>query len=317
MPTYLPTADKTNAPKRSAIKKEHKRDTVLLGLRVEDALSLVSTVSVLAVGFIFLFILIEGAPAFFEIGPFNLILGTAWNPTYHPPEFGTLPLTIASLMVTFGSLALSVPMGLMCAIYIAEIADPRTKDILKSTAELLAGIPSVVYGFFGVIIIIPWIRGFFGIPAGETALAGAVVLSIMVLPTIVSISEDAITSIPREYREASLALGATRWQTIHRVVLPAASSGVGAAVILGFGRAIGETMAVLMLTGGSALIPKPIYNFLSPVRTMTGTIAAEMGEASLGSTHYHVLFSIGILLFTITLIANTVGGRLFRESTRR
>jgi phosphate transport system permease protein len=200
----------------------------------------------------------------------------------------------------------AVPLSIGCAIYIAELAPLWAKNILKPATELLAGIPSVVYGFFGLIVLTDVIRTTFDIPTGETWLAGSILLGIMALPTIISISEDAISMVPREYKEGSLAIGATRWQTISRVIIPGALSGITAAVILGFGRAIGETMAVMMVTGNAGIIPDPIWNILSPVRTLTGTLGIEMGEVAVGSDHYAALFGVAVVLLTITLLINTV-----------
>ena len=198
----------------------------------------------------------------------------------------------------------AVPLSLGCAIYISELASPRIKSVLKPATELLAGIPSVVYGFFGMIVLRTFIRTTFNIPSGQTWLAGSILLGIMALPTIISVSEDAISSVPCEYREGSLATGATRWQTISRVIVPAALSGIAAAIILGIGRAIGETMAVIMVTGNAAIIPSPIWNVLSSVRTLTGTLGIEMGDVAVGSEHYHALFGVAVVLLIITLIIN-------------
>jgi phosphate transport system permease protein len=213
-------------------------------------------------------------------------------------------------MVSFGALALAVAVGILSAIFIAEVAPQPVKDIVKPIIEILAGIPSVVYGFFGLVIVVPWVRETFNVVVGETAFTGALILSVMILPTIVSVSEDAISSVPRHLKEGSLALGANDFQTIWKVTLPAALSGIVAAVVLGFGRAIGETMAVLMVTGGSPIIPD---SYLRPVRLMTSAIAAEMGEAVQGSTHYHALFAIGIILFVITFVVNNLTRRVIRK----
>jgi phosphate transport system permease protein len=198
----------------------------------------------------------------------------------------------------------AVPLSIGCAIYISELASPRIKSVLKPATELLAGIPSVVYGFFGLIVLSTFIRTTFEIPSGLTWLAGSILLGIMALPTIISVSEDAISSVPVEYREGSLAVGATRWQTISRVIVPAALSGIAAAIILGIGRAIGETMAVLMVTGNTPIIPSPIWNVLSPVQTLTGTLGMEMGDVIIGSDHYHALFGVAVVLLLITLVIN-------------
>jgi phosphate transport system permease protein len=217
-------------------------------------------------------------------------------------------------MVTIGAAIISIPIGVACAIYIAEVAPRRIKEVLKSGIELLAAIPSVVLGFIGMVTLVPWVKNIFHLPTGLTALSGAIMLAFMAMPTIVSIAEDALYSVPKSYKEGALALGATDWQMIYRVMLPAASSGIVAAVMLGIGRVIGETMAVMMITGNSAIIP---HSILVPVRTLTATIAAEMGEAVVGSEHYFALFAIGIVLFVISFVIN-VGADMFlhREKTR-
>ncbi len=204
---------------------------------------------------------------------------------------------MGSLFVTLGAALISVPIGVACAIYIAEVAPLRAKEILKAGIELLAAIPSVVLGFIGMVTLVPWIKTIFNLPTGLTALSGSIMLAFMAMPTIVSIAEDALYSVPKSYKEGALALGATHWQTIYRVLLPAASSGILAAIMLGIGRVIGETMAVMMITGNAAVIPDSL---LQPVRTLTATIAAEMGEAVVGSEHFYALFAIGIVLFIIS-----------------
>lgn len=231
-------------------------------------------------------------------------MGSSWTPTAVEPSYGIFALIVGTILVTLGAMIFAVPLSIGCAIYISELASPRVKSVLKPATELLAGIPSVVYGFFGLIVLTTFIRTTFDIPTGQTWLAGSVLLGIMALPTIISVSEDAISSVPREYEEGALAVGATRWQTISRVIVPAALSGIAAAIILGVGRAIGETMAVLMVTGNAAIIPDPIWNVLSPVRTLTGTLGIEMGEVSIGSEHYHALFGVAVVLLIIALIVN-------------
>lgn len=260
--------------------------------------------SVAVIFFILAFLFYDGFPIFVQAGLPAMLTGLVWNPTGTPPLYGTLPLIAGTLLVMLGAMAMAVPLGIGSAIYIAELAHPRVKAVAKPAIELLAGIPSVVYGFFGLIVLTDWIRVTFGVPTGESWLAGSILLGIMSLPTIISVSEDAIASVPREFREGSLALGATRWQTISRVVVPSAVSGITAAVILGMGRAIGETMAVLMVTGNAAIIPDPIWNVLSPVRTLTGTLGIEMGEVAIGSAHYHALFGVAVVLLAITLMVN-------------
>lgn len=229
-----------------------------------------------------------------------------WFPTAQPAaQLGVLPLILGTLWVSFGAILIALPLGLATSIYMAEITSPKIRNILKPLIELLAGIPSVVYGFFGLVIIVPGIQKIFDLPVGETALAGSIVLAIMALPTIITISEDALRTTPKAMKEASLALGANKWQTIYRVIVPYSGSGITAATILGIGRAIGETMAVLMVTGNAAIIP---HSFLEPVRTIPATIAAELGEAPQGGLHYKALFALGCILFIITMAINLIVG---------
>lgn len=235
-----------------------------------------------------------------NITPGEFFLGDEWFPTATPaPLFGIVPLVMGTLWVSLAAILFALPLGMAVAIYMAELANDKVRKVLKPVIELLAGIPSVVYGFFGLVVIVPLIQQLFGLPVGETALAGSVILAIMALPTIITVAEDSIRNVPRAVKEASLALGATQWQTIRRVVLPYSVSGIMAAVVLGIGRAIGETMAVLMVTGNSAIIP---HGLLEPVRTIPATIAAELGEAPNGGVHYEALFLLGCILFVITLI---------------
>lgn len=230
--------------------------------------------------------------------------GDEWYPTAVPSaQYGVFPLIMGTLWVTFFAILFAIPIGLITAIYMAEIANERIRKILKPVIELLAGIPSVVYGFFGLVVLVPFIQELFDLPVGETALAGSIILAIMALPTIITISEDALRTTPVALKEASLAMGASHWQTLRRVVIPYASSGIMAAFILGVGRAIGETMAVLMVTGNAALVP---HSILEPVRTIPATIAAELGEAPFGGTHFKALFALGIILFIMTFIFNTL-----------
>lgn len=235
-----------------------------------------------------------------NITPGEFFLGDEWFPTATPaPLFGIVPLVMGTLWVSLAAILFALPLGMAVAIYMAELANDKVRKVLKPVIELLAGIPSVVYGFFGLVVIVPLIQQVFGLPVGETALAGSIILAIMALPTIITVAEDSIRNVPRAVKEASLALGATQWQTIRRVVLPYSVSGIMAAVVLGIGRAIGETMAVLMVTGNSAIIP---HGLLEPVRTIPATIAAELGEAPNGGVHYEALFLLGCILFVITLI---------------
>lgn len=232
----------------------------------------------------------------------SFISGDEWFPTAEPvAQLGVAPLIMGTLWVCLGAILIALPLGLATAIYMSEVANHRIRNIMKPVIELLAGIPSVVYGFFGLVIIVPLVQQAFNLPVGETAFSGSIILAIMVLPTIITISEDALRTAPNSMREASLALGATKLQTIFRVVVPHSMLGLTAAVILGIGRVFGETMAVLMVTGNAAVMP---HSFLQPIRTITATIAAELGEASQGGLHYKALFALGCILFVITLITN-------------
>lgn len=255
-----------------------------------------SAVSILLV--ITLFIFKEGTPIMFKYGFKNFLLGRDWYPTEQ--SFGLLSMIIGSIMVTIGSLFIGIPFGLACAIFLTEFSTKRIRQIIKPIIELLAGIPSVVYGFMGVIILVPFIREKFGGP-GFSVLAASIILGIMILPTIISISIDSLQAVPRSYREGSIALGATKWQTTKMVTLPAAKSGIIASIILGMGRAIGETMATIMIAGNAVMIP---HSILDPVRTLTSNIALEMGYAS--GEHRQALFATGVILFIIIMILNTI-----------
>ncbi len=255
----------------------------------------------------------EGLPIFQKVGLIEFIFGKEWYPTYYPPEFGILPLLAGSLLVTVGAMLVAIPIGIFSAIFIAFILPERLKNVVKPVVELLGAIPSVIYGLFGMKILAPFLQDVFGLPIGLTALTAAISLGIMALPTIVSLAEDALSAVPSSYRDASLALGGTRWETISRVILPTATSGIITAIILGIGRVIGDTMTVLMVAGGAAVIPE---SFLVPVRPMTASIAAEMGETPVGSAHYHALFGIAIVLFLITLLFNIIAD-LAQESFKK
>ncbi|MCM2465882.1 phosphate ABC transporter permease [Methanoculleus sp. CWC-02] len=273
--------------------------------------------AVVALFFILFFLVRNGYPIFEQVGVLNFLAGDVWNPTGASPAYGIFPLIAGTLLVTLGAMALAVPLGIAVAVFIAELAPPGVRAVMKPAVELLAGIPSVVYGFFGLVILTDWIRVSFDVASGESWLAASILLGIMALPTIVSVSEDAIGAVPRGYREGSLALGATHWQTIAGVVVPGALSGITAAIILGMGRAIGETMAVIMVAGNAGVVPEPLWNVLSPVRTLTGTLGIEMGEVAVGSAHYHALFGVAVVLLVITLAVNLFArGILARVSER-
>ena len=263
---------------------------------------------------IFYFLMSEGIAAVGEV-PLSVLLSTRWYPI--EAYYGILPLIGGSLLVTIGATLFAVPIGLATAIYISEIAPRWMREILKPIIEILAGLPSVVLGFIGIIALAPQLRVLLNLPTGLTALAGSILLGIIAIPTIVSVAEDALDSVPRSYRDAALAIGATKWQTIMRVTLPAARSGVLTAVMLGVGRAIGETMTVMMVTGNAPVMVRSLSAIFMPTRTMTATIAAEMGEVAKGSVHYHVLFLIGVILFLISLIVNIIASAMvFRVKKR-
>jgi len=270
---------------------------------IRKVLFLFAFVSILVLGLIVLFLFQEAVPLFKVTSVMNFLFGQEWYPTYDPPEFGIGPLIVASFIVTFFSTLIAVPVGVLSAVYISEIAPPLVKEILKPVIELLAGLPSVVLGFFGMVVLAPWMQEFFDLPTGLNIVNASLMLAIMAIPTISSISEDALYSVPREFKEASYALGATKYETIARVILPAALSGISTAVILGMARAIGETMVVLMVAGGAAAIPESLFD---AVRPMPASIAAEMGEAPFGSNHYHALFATGVVLFFLTLAFNLI-----------
>ena len=270
--------------------------------------------AIIFVVLIFLYLMREGLPALGEVSLANL-LSSRWYPIEN--YFGILPLIGGTLLVTVGASLVAVPVGICTAVYIAEIAPDWAREILKPFVEILAGIPSVVLGFFGILILAPDLRRLLDLPTGLTALAGALLLAATCLPTIVSISEDALYAVPKSFRDASVALGVTRWQTIWHVTVPAARTGILTACMLGIGRAVGETMAVLMVTGNAAILPNGLADLFAPVRTMTATIAAEMGEVATGSSHYHVLFLIGIVLLIITLIVNLAAATVIFHQRKR
>jgi phosphate transport system permease protein len=263
---------------------------------------------------IFYFLLKEGLPTIEEVSFFNL-LSIRWYPIEE--YFGLLPLIGGSLIVTIGAALFAIPIGICTAVFISEISPRWARNILKPLVEVLGGIPSVVLGFLGILILAPYLRRLLDLPTGLTALAGSILLGGIAIPTIVSVAEDALDSVPRSYRDAALALGATDWQTIWRVTLPAARSGVLTAIMLGIGRTIGETMAVMMVTGNAAVLPVKWNSFFKPVRTMTATIAAEMGEVAQNSTHYHVLFFIGLVLFVISLGINIAASTAVFKQRKR
>lgn len=275
--------------------------------------ALCASMSLLIVLLIFLFLFKEAAPFAKEPGLMNLT-GARWIPvSFQREQFGIVPLILGSVLVTLLASLLAVPFGVGAAIYIAELARPAEREFLKPCIEMLAAIPSVVLGFFGLVVLAPAVKNVFHLSTGLTALSGAILLALMAAPTIISIAEDAIRSVPRSYREASLAMGATHMQTVWKVTAPAALSGIVAAVMLGMGRVVGETMAVLMVTGNAAMIT---FSPFESVRTMTATVAAEMGEVTFGSTHYQALFWVGLVLLLATFVLNMIAQRVLRKYQR-
>ena len=270
--------------------------------------------AILFVAMIFFFLVREGIPTLAEV-EFSSLFSIRWYPIEE--YYGILPLLSGSFIVTIGATLVAVPFGLGTAVYISEIAPRWMREILKPLVELLGGLPSVVLGFLGILILTPYLRVLLDLPTGLTAFAGSLLLGGIAVPTVVTVAEDALDAVPRAYREGAWALGATRWQTIWRVTFPAARSGVLTAVMLGVGRAIGETMTVMMVTGNAPVLAKSLGSLFSPVRTMTATIAAEMGEVAGGSTHYHVLFFIGIVLFLISLAVNVAASSIVFRAKKR
>jgi len=260
---------------------------------------------------IFALLVFTSFPAFREISFKQFLFSSVWNPTsYVEPSYGIGAMLVSTLMVTLGALAIAIPLGIGTAAYLTDVASYRVREISKPIIEILAGIPSVVIGFLGIVLVGPAIAKVFNIPNGLNALNGSILLAVMALPTIISLSEDALNSVPRSFTEASLALGATRWQTAVRVKIPAAMSGIFASCMLGMGRAIGETMTVLMATGCAPAMPR---SFLDSVRTMTSTIAIELGEVPYYTTHYYALFAVGLALFIITFFVNMISDTILNK----
>lgn len=253
---------------------------------------------------------LQGAPLFKSVPFFEVLLGKNWYPTHEPPEYGFLPLIAASVWVTVGAMFVCVPLGVGSALYLNELAGVKQRAILKPLIEILAGIPSIVFGFFGMTIVAPLLQRWLHLPVGLCGFTASLILGVMSVPTVCSIAEDALSYVPASFREASYALGADRWQTLIKVVIPAAGSGISTAVILGMSRAIGETMTVLMVAGGAAVIPANIF---VPMRPMTAAIAAEMGETAFGTTHFQALFAIGLVLFAVTFVFNIFAELVSRQ----
>ncbi len=287
--------------------KFKKHNSIYFDIIIEKFFYIVGFSSLLVLLTIMIFLIKEGIPLFKEISISDFILGKEWYPTSSNPRFGILPLIISSVYITLIASVIAIPLSLSVAIYIAELAGNTMKEIVKPAVEIIASIPSVIVGFFGMVVVAPFLMEHFDIDSGLNLLNASLMLAFMAIPTIASISEDAISSVPMSLKEASYALGANRWQTIIYVTIPASLSGIWTAIILGISRVIGETMIVLMVAGGASVIPDSVF---SPVRPLTSNIAAEMAEASVGGTHYRALFAIGIILFIITFIFNIIADYL-------
>jgi phosphate ABC transporter permease protein PstC len=271
---------------------------------IEGLLFTSAITSILVILLIFYFLIRESLPAFAQLGIFSLLSGQKWHPA--GDIYGLLPLIATSLIITLLALFINIIIGFPLAIYLAELAGPRSKAVLKPAIELLAGVPSIVYGFLGVIILVSYLQDGFHMLTGRSILAGSILLGIMFIPYLTTICEDALRAVPSEFKEGSLALGANRWQTLRNVTVPAASSGITAAVLLNIGSIIGETMAVLLVVGNVARMPSPIYNIFGQGATFTSVIAGEMGEVARGSMHYHVLFAVGFVLLIVVSILSLI-----------
>lgn len=280
---------------------------------IEACIKLSGFVVIIFVVSIFLFLLKDALSLFAGHSIRDFLFGRSWLPISEPPKFGVIPLLLGSLYVTIGAIAICVPIGVGSAMFIAEVSPSHLRHVLKSLVEILAAIPSVVLGFIGIVWMGPFLRNALGLSTGMCGLTGSLLLAFMALPTVISISEDALIGVPKSFKEAAFGLGATRWQTLWRIVLPSASSGIIAAVMLGIGRVIGETMVVMMVTGNSPVIPKSL---LAPLRTLTATIAGEMGETVAGSEHYFALFAVGLILFVITFIINFIADVCLRKARK-
>lgn len=267
----------------------------------EKQLAVIATISIVALSAILVFLFSQAIPLFKDIPLFDFLFGTDWYPSGEDADFEIGALLMASLAVAATTTLISLPMGLLTAAYMAYFASPKVRQILKPAIELLAALPSVIIGFLGMVVLAPWLQDTFGLDTGLNWLNATLMLSLMCVPFICSISEDALRNVPTSLSEASLALGATRWETLYKVQFRYALGGIGTAVMLGISRALGETMVVLMVAGGAAIIPE---TFFDPIRPMTASIAAEMAEAAIGSTHYHALFATGLVLFITTFIFN-------------
>lgn len=281
---------------------------------IEYSLFFTAITSILVMVLIFFFLIRESLAAFSVVGVSSLLFGMKWHSAGN--TFGMAPIIVGSIMVTLLALVINIFVGVPLAIYLSELAGPRGRSILKPAIELLAGVPSIVYGFLGVLILVAYLEKSFDMLTGRSILAGAILLGIMFIPALTTICEDALRAVPKEFKEGSLALGATHWQTVRRVTLPAASSGIIAAVILNVGRIIGETMAALLVVGNVARLPSPIFDAFDRGAIFTSVIAGEMGEVAHGSIHYHALFAVGFVLLVIVTVLN-ISADLVRDAIQK
>ena len=281
---------------------------------IEGLIYLAGLLTIVVLMGIVILLLKEGLPIFFHTPPWEFFFGTKWYPVSEPPTFGIMPFFVSTLMVTIVATAIAVPVGVGCAAYLAEVARPRVRETVKPIIEILAGIPSVVMGFIGLMLLSPLVQSMFNLNTGLCGLTAGIMLALMSLPIIVSVSEDALRAVPDEFRQASYALGATRWETIRHISIPAALSGIAAAIMLGVGRAIGETMTVLMVAGGALAVP---YLPTEPMMPMTSAIASGIGNAVRGGLQYQALFAIGLVLFIMTLAVNLIAARVLERQKRK
>jgi phosphate transport system permease protein len=281
---------------------------------IEGWILLAGVLAIIVLLGIVILLLKEGLPVFFHTPPWEFFFGTEWYPVSEPPTFGIMPFFVSTLWITMVATAIAVPVGVSCAAYLSEVASPRIRETVKPIIEILAGIPSVVIGFIGLMLLSPLVQSMFNLPTGLTGLTAGIMLSLMSLPIIVSVSEDALRAVPSEFREAALALGTTKWETIRHVCIPAALSGIAAAVMLGVGRAIGETMTVLMVAGGALAVP---VSPAEPMMPLTAAIASGIGNAVQGGLQYQALFAIGLTLFIMTLFINLIADRVLERQKRK
>jgi phosphate transport system permease protein len=298
----------------SSIEKSLKRRLRLGERIIEGWVFLAGLFAIIVLLGIIAILIKEGLPIFAYSSPWRFLFGTKWYPVSEPPTFGILPFFVSTLMITLIATVIAVPIGVACAAYLAEVAPPRVRETVKPIIELLAGIPSVMMGFIGLMLLSPLIQSAFNLNTGLCGLTAAIMLSLMSLPVIVSVSEDALHAVPKDFKEASYALGATKWETIRHVCIPAALSGVAAAIMLGVGRAIGETMTVLMVAGGALAVP---LSPTDPMTPMTSAIASGIGNAVRGGLQYQALFAIGLILFIMTLAVNLVADRVLERQKRK